>query len=262
MQIYKRALITGATSGIGEGFASELPRSTALLIVGRNEEKLDQQKARLAHDGRMVETIVADLGTFEGIEKVVAAADAFEIDLLINNAGAGRLGSHLEESPESVRETVMVNVVTVAELTRRLVPGMLARVRGGSDRCGLIIVSSTAAFLPVPRFATYAASKAFDLHYAEALAEELSGEPIDVLALCPGATRTAFNERAGARWPSFPLASDPRAVAREAMAALGRETILVTGLLDRGTFGIAARPRPALTRAIGAGMRLLTSGGT
>ena len=167
MRKIKRALITGATSGIGEAFAAELAGRADLLLTGRNDDKLASIKARLGAPDHTVETVNADLGTFDGIEAVVAAAEAFEIDLLVNNAGAGQLGLHLDHDPADVRETVMVNVVAVTELTRRLIPGMLARAHRDGEGCGLIILSSTAAFVPVPRFATYAATKAFDLHYAQ-----------------------------------------------------------------------------------------------
>lgn len=256
---HDRALVTGATSGIGEAFVTALAQSTDLLLTGRNEAKLAALQDRFRDSDRTVETVAADLATLEGMDRIADAAEAFGIDLLVNNAGVGQLGRHLDHDPTAVRETVMVNVVAVADLTRRLLPSMMARAYEYKQRAGVIIVSSTAAFLPIPHFATYAATKAFDLHYAEAIAEELRDDPVDILALCPGATKTEFNNRAGARWQAFPLASDPEAVAREALQTLGRETILVTGLLDRGTFGLAARPRPSLTRAIGNGMRFLTS---
>jgi NAD(P)-dependent dehydrogenase (short-subunit alcohol dehydrogenase family) len=121
------------------------------------------------------------------------------IDLVINNAGRGKLGRLLDHGLEEAGSTVELNVVTPLVLTRAFLPDMLARARAEGRRAGLIIVSSTAAFAPLPYFATYAASKAFDHVLAERLAEELSGEPVDVLALCPGATRTEFRRRAGLR---------------------------------------------------------------
>ena len=105
-------------------------------------------------------------------DNLIEHAEAFGIDLLINNAVVGRLGRFLDNSVELERQTVLLNVVAVVDLTRRLLPGMLQRARAARRHAGIIVVSSTAAFAPVPFFATYAASKAFDLQFTEALAED------------------------------------------------------------------------------------------
>ena len=99
----------------------------------------------------------------------------------------------------------------------------------GGDRGGLIFVASAAAFLPIPMFATYSASKAFLLHYAEALAGELSDAPVDVLALCPGATRTRFFDRANVNRANLPQLEDPDLVARQGLQALGHRVVHVVG---------------------------------
>ena len=197
MRNYRRALVTGATSGIGAAFAEELPVRTDLLLTGRDLQRLSQAAERLARPGRTIETHSADLTDVGARDRLVEHAEAFGVDLLVNNAGIGRLGRFLDNPADVERKTVLLNVVAVVDLTRRLLPGMLERARAGRRRAGLIVVSSTTAFAPVPFFATYAASKAFALQFTEALAEELCGEPIDVLALCPGATRTAFGRHAG-----------------------------------------------------------------
>jgi short-subunit dehydrogenase len=172
-----RALITGATSGIGAAFAEELPVRTDLLLTGRDTERLSRAAERLARPGRTIETHAGDLTDACARDRLVEFAEAFGVDLLINNAGTGRVGRFLDSPPDTERETVLLNVVAVVDLTRRLLPGMLQRARTARRRAGLIIVSSTAAFAPVPFFAAYAASKVFDLHFAEALAEEFRGEP-------------------------------------------------------------------------------------
>ncbi|MCU0838792.1 MAG: SDR family NAD(P)-dependent oxidoreductase [Rhodospirillales bacterium] len=257
MRDFSRALITGATSGIGEAFARELPDDTQLLLTGRNEGRLMALRDELAIGGRAVETVVADLADEGDRASLIARAADFAPDLLINNAGAGKLGRFLENDPDGERETVMVNVVAVVVLTRSLLPAMMQRAEAGGRRCGVIIVSSAAAFTPVPMFATYAASKTFDLHFAEALAEEMRDSPVDILALCPGATRTAFGERAGYDLGNLPGASDPRAVARGALAAVGRETVHVSGLLKQAAFAPIVKPRRIVTGAIGFAMRML-----
>src|SRR3546814_14777985 len=110
---------------------------------------------------------------------------------------------------------------------------MLDRARASGRRAGLIGVSSTAAFTPFPFLATYAASKAFELNFIEAIAEELRDEPIDVLALCPGPTHPAFADRAGMPPSLFPFAASADSVARQGLAALGRPRVCVCGPAPR-----------------------------
>jgi uncharacterized protein len=192
-QIWPRAaLVTGSSSGIGEAFARALPGRTSLLLTGRNLDALRALAADMSTPGRVVETVAADLSTDAGLNAVAAHAGAFGIDLLILNAGTGRYGDFLETPEVALRETITVNLLAPAVLAHRLLPGMLKRARDTGGRAGLIVVSSAAAFAPVPRLAAYAASKAFGLSLTEALAAELAGEPVDVLALCPSATRTRF----------------------------------------------------------------------
>jgi short-subunit dehydrogenase len=248
---YRMALVTGATSGIGAAFAESLPASTGLLLVGRDQARLEEVSARLATAGRTIATLPADLGTDQGRGKVIERAGQMGIDLLINNAGRGKLGRFLDHELEEARGTVELNVVTPLVLTRALLPDMLARARTEGRRAGLIIVSSGAAFAPLPYFATYAASKAFDLVLAESLAEELRGEPVDVLALCPGATRTEFGQRAGFALDNFPWAADPRVVAAEALQALGRHAVLVSGRLRRAAYAPVTLPRAIAARGLG-----------
>ena len=149
MQHYQRALITGASRGIGRAFARRMPPATDLLLTGRDERRLTTGAA--AHPpGRRVEKLVADLTLQEDRDRLVEAAEAFEIDLLVNNAGGGRLGPFLDSPPDVEQRTVLLNVAAVVDLTRRLLPGMLARARGKRRRAGLIVVASTAAFAPLP----------------------------------------------------------------------------------------------------------------
>jgi hypothetical protein len=245
------ALITGATSGIGEAFAAALPPSTGLLLTGRNEEKLAALATRHAHGGRAVETLVADLALPEDRAELVERAQAAKIDLFVNNAGLGKFGPVVENDAEVEREIVSVNIVAVHELTRALVPGMIERARAADGRAGLVIVASVIAFLPVPMMATYAASKAFDLRFTEALAEELREQPIDVLALCPGATETDFPHRAGVPRSLYRHSETAAAVAGKALEALGRRAVLISPPLLR--FAVAHQTALRRLMTVGAG---------
>lgn len=256
---YQRAMITGATSGIGAAFAEQLPATTSLLLPGRSEERLAATAKRLARPGRTVETMLADLADPAAVDALAARADAFGVDLLINNAGLGPFGPFLDNPAALERATTMVNVVAMVMLTHQLLPGMLQRAKAAQRRAGLIIVASTAAFAPVPYFATYTASKAFDLNFAEAIAEELRGEPIDVVALCPGPTRTTFGTSAGFDLSHLPGATDPAAVARAGLDGLGRGTIRVSGAVGQAAFVPVVWPRRLLTGALGAAMRVVAA---
>jgi short-subunit dehydrogenase len=248
---FKSALITGASSGIGEAFARFLPRQTELLLAGRDRDRLAAIAQALTSAERTVRTVAADLATAAGRESVIAAAESAEVDLVINNAGIGKLGRVIDNPAERESEMVMVNAVTPVELCRALIPGMLRRAESAGMRAGLINVASAAAFQPMPFFATYAASKAFLLHYTEALAEELSDRPIDVLALCPGATRTRFFERAGVDKPGFTTVHEPERVVREALQSLGHRTVHIVGPGNYlATAAIRFLPRRMVTQAV------------
>lgn len=255
MTTYERALITGATSGIGAAFAAELPVPTSLLLTGRNGRRLAEMRDALRRPGREVAIIEADLSSAADRERLAERAEEFALDLLINNAGTAAFGPVLENEPAAERATAEVNAVAVVDLTRRLLPGMLDRAGLSRRRAGLINVSSTLAFQPTPFLATYAASKAFVFMYTQALAAELAGEPVDVLTLCPGATRTAFGRRAGFSLGNLPGADDPAVVARAALRGLGRRPVRIMRPVARSLLGPGIGAQYLATRALGALMR-------
>jgi short-subunit dehydrogenase len=257
---HRFALVTGASSGIGEAFARALPADTSLLVTARDAEALTRLQADLARPGRTVEVLAADLTADAGRAALIDKARTLEIDLLVNNAGVGAFGSVLENTEEAERQTVELNVTAVAALTRALLPGMIDRAARDDGRAGLILVSSTAAFQPVPYLATYSATKAFVLAYGEALAAELRRKPVDVLVLCPGSTRTRFGERSGFAVGSLPGAADPDDVAREGLAALGRRTVHVSGFGTRQLLRPFLWSRHAATGGLGALLSVLDRG--
>lgn len=187
------ALITGASRGIGACFASALAaRSWNLVLVARTEEDLAKISSELAQKfGIRTETICIDLAKNGAAREVarIATERGLDIELLVNNAATGDHGEFRLLSPESQSEAIQLNLVALVELTRLLLPPMIAARRGA-----VINVSSTAGFQPMPYFAVYAASKAFVTSFSLALAEELREDGIRVVTLCPGPTRAPSHE--------------------------------------------------------------------
>ena len=248
---FKSALITGASSGIGAAFARGLPRTTELLLCGRDRDRLQALAQELTSPERTVRTVIADFTEATGRDSAAAAAESATVDLVINNAGIGKLGRVIDNPAERESAIVQVNALAPVELCRALLPGMLRRAESSGSRAGLINVSSAAAFAPMPFFATYAASKTFLLNYTEALAEELSDRPIDVLALCPGATKTRFFERAGIEKTGFATVHEPERVVREALQALGHRTVHIVGPGNYlATAAMRLLPRRMVTHAV------------
>jgi short-subunit dehydrogenase len=263
----RRAVVTGASSGIGRAFARELAGDADLLLTGRDAPALEELAAELraaaaaAGEGREreVRVVTADLAVPAERAELIAAATAFEPDLLVNDAGLGTWGEFLEDPPDRVEASVLVDVLAPVVLARALLPGMIERAAATADggRAGLINLSSTLAFTPVPQGSVYGASKAFLLAFTEALAAELGGRPIDVLAVCPGPVRTDFYRRAGFPGGPPPFAYAPERVARRALADLGRHTVsfgdLPSALLLRPVTGT----RMGLGRTFALGTRAL-----
>jgi len=252
---YKCALITGATSGIGEAFADLLAPNTQLLLTGRDKSKLSDLKKRFGAEGYKITTIVADLSHEKGRRAVLEAASGFPIDLLINNAGLGAFGAFTEIEAAREMEMIAVNITAVVELTRALLPAMISRAQTTKHRAGMVVVSSTASVTPIPFLATYAATKAFERHWGEALAEELRHEPVDVLVLCPGATRTNFFKRASMDTSILNNMEEPEAVARKGLDALGRHTVFVSNGPTRWGLAPTILPRRLITAGLGYFMR-------
>ena len=251
---YGAILITGATSGVGEAFAAAAPADSALALTGRDADRLADLSARYSKPGRRVETIAADLATDAGRNAIIDWATAFAPDLIVNNAGFGRFGPALGNAVEDETGMIATNALAPVEITRRLAPAMIDRADAAGRRCGLIFVSSVVAYAPLPMLATYSATKAFLSRYAEALGAELTDRAIDVLALCPGATKTRFHARAGVGF-SGPMDSAER-VAAEGYAMLGRKTVHVVNPRNRfAAVAMGATPRKLFMRAAGAAMR-------
>jgi uncharacterized protein len=253
----RRAVVTGASSGIGTAFAKALPEAD-LLLTGRDAEALEALAGELRggrDGGREVHVVAADLTLPEDRARLVGAAEGWAPDLLVNDAGLGTYGRFLQDPPERQEATVLVNALAPVALARALLPGMLERAVAEGGRCGLVNLASTLAFTPVPYGAIYGATKAFVLSFTEALAAELAGQPVDVLAVCPGAVRTDFFRRAGAPGGAAPPgAYDPEQVARRALADLGRRTVAFSDVPSALALQPVADLRVGLARSLALGI--------
>src|SRR5690606_13745068 len=178
-----RAVITGATGGLGAAFARTLAaEGRELTLIARNAEALDDLAAELSERHRVpVETMTADLAEPDEVRKLVGRLADTDVDLLINNAGFAQHGPYETLDPDRQHDQLQVLVVALADLAQGLVPQLVRRGRGG-----IINVASTAAFQPTPYLTVYAAAKAFVLSFSQALHAELRGKGVTVTALCPG----------------------------------------------------------------------------
>ncbi|MGH9743882.1 MAG: SDR family NAD(P)-dependent oxidoreductase [Candidatus Acidiferrum sp.] len=192
----KWALVTGASAGIGKALAEELARGgTNLVLTARRRDRLEELAQQLAAMHKIQTRIfVADLAEADAPEEIFQFTkdQGIEIELLINNAGFGAYGEFPTVEIRRLTDMVQVNCSAVIHLTRLYLPEMVARRHGD-----VMIVASTASFQSVPYISTYAATKAFDLLFAEGLAEEMKPHGVRVCALCPGSTDSEFAEVAG-----------------------------------------------------------------
>jgi uncharacterized protein len=227
------ALITGASAGIGHALAEQLAAGGAhLVLTARRSDRLEKLAARLgAKYSIQTEVYGADLTRPDSPPQIhgFTTGKGVEIDLLVNNAGFGAFG-YIHEIPESrLLEMIQVNCSAVVHLTRLYAAEMAERRHGD-----ILIVASTAAFQAVPFNSAYAATKAFDLIFAEGIAEELRPFGVNVCALCPGPTTTEFQKVAQQPDRAFKVAETADKVARVGLEALRkRKTHVISGAMNR-----------------------------
>ena len=241
-------VITGATQGVGRALADEFARNGhALLLVARDEASLAAAARKLASDhGVTVHYAACDLSTEEGCAAVEQALQRFALyaDILVNNAAMMLAGFFQDQDRATLLKLVDLNARAMVDLTRRLLPGMIARGAGG-----VLNVASVEGFMPVPYQATYAATKAFVLSFSRALAYETMYTGVRVSALAPGTVATSLHEKAGAeysRYVQFLPSMTAEQVARIGYRKFMRgRKVIVTGWFNR--LGImAARFTPML----------------
>jgi uncharacterized protein len=188
----ERALVTGASAGIGEEFARQLAdRGVPLTLVARRRDRLEALASELDVEVEVLPADLLDPAGLASVEARLASPDA-PIDLLVNNAGFGLYGDHADLAVERQQAMIELNVLALTRLARAALDQQVARGVGG-----VINVGSTAGFQPNPHGAVYGATKAYVRSFTEAVAEELRGTPVHVMLLAPGFTDTEFQAIAG-----------------------------------------------------------------
>jgi uncharacterized protein len=248
---FRSALVTGASSGIGEAMVRRLAvAGVPTVVVARRAARLQ----RLARELVGLEVLTADLSARRGraaVESRLTDPDR-PIDLLVNNAGFGSSGRFVDVDAARLADEIQVNALALTLLARAALPGMIERGRGW-----VLNVSSVAAFQPVPDLAVYAATKAYVLSLSEALHEELRGTEVKVTALCPGLTRTEFAEVSGSEadesWITSPLWMSADAVAATGLADAAKGRAVSVPGVPYKTFVATSSlvPRGLVRRAAG-----------
>ena len=246
----KVALVTGASAGLGVEFARQLSsRGHRLVLVARREQRLQELASEL---GR-ARAVAIDLSKPNATAKLMAdlGANGEVVDLLVNNAGFGLIGSFAELDARRERQMIDLNVGALCDLCRAVSPSMIKHRSGG-----IINVASTAAFQPGPKMAVYFATKAFVLSLSEALHEELKPHGVHVTCLCPGPTRTEFGEVAGFGGNGMfdKVAMAPPEVVQAGLEGLDRnKAVVVPGLVNKiGASSTRFAPRSVVRKIAGA----------
>lgn len=250
------ALITGASAGIGEGFARRLAKDGYdFVLVARRRDRLDALAAELSSQhGATSEVIEADLATDEGVSAIEARLRRGDIALLVNNAGFGTFGEYAKLPLARELEELDLNVRALMRLSHAALGPMTERKSGA-----IINVASAAAFQPIPYNATYAATKAFVLHFSEALHEETRRFGVTVTCLCPGPVKTEFQQVSGldqSTIPSFAWESVETVVNSALSAVRTHRAIAIPGTLNKMTSaGSRLAPRFVVRRIAGSMFR-------
>ena len=229
----KTALVTGASSGIGESFARLLAKSGAnLILVARREDRLNTLSDTLKADFNVkVDVIAKDLTLPQASEALYQQTNAMgiQVDILVNNAGLGTHGGFLDIPLAKHHQMINLNIIALNDLTYFYGQDMAKRGEGS-----ILLVASIAGFLPIPKFSTYAATKNYVLALGEALGKEFKSKGVTVTTLCPGGTLTEFIDITGQEMDSIRslamMSSDK--VAKTGLKALKRKKrVIVPGWL-------------------------------
>ncbi|MCB1159471.1 MAG: SDR family oxidoreductase [Leptospiraceae bacterium] len=237
------ALITGASVGIGYELALLFARDKHdLILVARREDKLKELAEKLIKQyGIQVFTIASDLSRPSSPSEIYAEVkkQGIFVEYLINNAGFGTNGEFHQIDIRKELSLIQVNISSLIELSHLFLQDMIAQNKGA-----ILNVASTAAFQPGPYMANYYASKAYVLHFTEAIAEELKKYNISISALCPGPTKTEFFDAAGMQALKLPLMSAEVVALKGYKALKGNSVISIPGLINKlGVLSVRFSPR-------------------
>jgi short-subunit dehydrogenase len=246
------ALVTGASSGIGESFAKSLAsEGFDLVLVARRKDRLEELAKQLQGTHGVACLVVAeDLTAKDSVNRIAKAIEAksWHVSLLVNNAGFGSLAAHEELDGERYTSMVDLNCRAPVALTNRFLPPMLAAGKGG-----IIFLASTVAYMPTPYMAVYGATKGFNLLLAESLYGECKHRGVDILSLAPGYTSTEFSSAAGVDVgvPGF-MVGTAEGVVRQGLRSLGRKPSTIHGFGNwLMSFLIRFAPRHFVTWMVG-----------
>lgn len=224
------ALVTGATSGIGEQLAEQLATAGLnVILVARKENELIQ-KAKLLSEKHNIKTatIAADLSTAKGIDQVIVESKGHEIGLLVLAAGLEVNGAFEKNDISKEMQVLQLNVMSTVALTHHFIAPMVSRGKGG-----VLMVASLSGHMPNPYFANYAGSKAFVLNFGASLYGEVKPKGVDVTVLSPGLTQTPMSTGTGVNWSKTPMkAMTPEAVAAAGLKKLGKGFLAVPGFAN------------------------------
>jgi short-subunit dehydrogenase len=240
----KRALVTGASSGIGAELAKLLAADGVnLVLAARRKDALERIAA--ACSGVRVDVITADLGQPGAATTLWNAANANgPVDILINNAGFGYFRAFVDADWQRDAELLQLNITSLVELSRRFVEARAQK----SERSYLVNIASIAAYQSTPNFAVYTSSKAFVRNFTEALHDEFASTPLSVTCICPGGTHTEFHAAAGAGdygWLATKSMLTAERVARISLDAMKRgKRNVIPGFMNKlSCFGVRFVPR-------------------
>ncbi len=231
------AIVTGATSGIGEQLADQIAATGLNVILVARKEKELIEKAKLLSEKHNIKTatIAADLSTAKGVDQVKSQSKEHEIGLLVLAAGLEVNGAFEKNDISKEMQVLQLNVVSTVALSHHFIGPMIGRGKGG-----ILMVASLSGHMPNPYFANYAGSKAFVLNFGASLHGEVKSKGVDVTVLSPGLTKTPMSTSTGVNWGKTPMkAITPEAVAATGLKKLGRGFLAVPGFANNVMASVA-----------------------
>ncbi len=240
-QRYRWALVTGASAGIGREFALQLAsKGMDLVLVARNEERLSQVANIIQTQyKRSVVIHSADLSNFDSVKELYEKIYNFRVDILVNNAGFGMYGDFLELEVDKLMNMIELNIKTLTFLSHKFGNQMKERRQGG-----IINIASTAAYLPIPHFNVYAATKSYVYSLSMSLWAELKEHNVHVMCVSPGPTETMFFDRAGMKRNSMRMMSSQKVVEGALKAFEKGKPVYVPGVGNKLIYSVVRRIFP------------------